>query len=566
MPAPASVAAQHTAAGQSAPQGPDPEAPQAMEFRFRAGDRSPRRSASSSPSPSPSSARSSRPRDEHVAPQAGAAALYSPRPPLSPFEWEAAAAAARREWIIREEVERRLIEEGIGCEEGERRLIEEGISRELALARARLHGGSQPHPSLGPAPPFVPPPPAPFFGPDGPFILPMWPPPQPLPAAVGMHAPPPMPVGMHPGASRPAWSGPPRGAGFRQPRPLGRKRRQIPPPKPKPKLKNVEPREVEPTESSKVLHSETTVSGVKRKADVSAAASEPTALRKTAPNWSCALCQVSATNEAGLNAHLEGKKHKAKLVQCGAMKVVDEGKSGSQATAGNKNGLGPSDAPKKMCILVDEVMHEVIQKSNYLWCERCRVRCESNVTMVSHLRSKKHSKLNKFWNSMKAVRMKNKTKEDSVATCKGEKSENIPIEIPEEDKEEDTYMAKELNEDGPTEIPAEVEETIDMTGEVNENSPIQIPVGGKAEDSDIMSKSKNSPSEIPAKIKQEGTDMATDLNKKKNPIGSPAEIKKEGAEITRELYENSSIEISIGVHKETAVVATDVTEFAAKEE
>jgi len=54
------------------------------------------------------------------------------------------------------------------------------------------------------------------------------------------------------------------------------------------------------------------VSGVKRKADASSATTKPTKLQTAARDWSCALCQVSATSEAGLNQHLEGKKHKAK--------------------------------------------------------------------------------------------------------------------------------------------------------------------------------------------------------------------------------------------------------------
>ena len=51
---------------------------------------------------------------------------------------------------------------------------------------------------------------------------------------------------------------------------------------------------------------------MKRKADASSATTKPIKLQIAARDWSCALCQVSATSEAGLNQHLEGKKHKAK--------------------------------------------------------------------------------------------------------------------------------------------------------------------------------------------------------------------------------------------------------------
>ncbi|CAD6210956.1 unnamed protein product [Miscanthus lutarioriparius] len=89
--------------------------------------------------------------------------------------------------------------------------------------------------------------------------------------------------------------------------------RPLPPLKPRHQLQL---REIAPSEGSEVLSSEMKVSGVKRKADASSATTKPTKLQTAARDWSCALCQVSATSEAGLNQHLEGKKHKAKLVQC----------------------------------------------------------------------------------------------------------------------------------------------------------------------------------------------------------------------------------------------------------
>ena len=51
---------------------------------------------------------------------------------------------------------------------------------------------------------------------------------------------------------------------------------------------------------------------MKRKADASSATTKPTKLQTAVRDWSCALCQVSTTSEAGLNQHLKGKKHKAK--------------------------------------------------------------------------------------------------------------------------------------------------------------------------------------------------------------------------------------------------------------
>ncbi|KAK8455676.1 hypothetical protein SEVIR_4G204601v4 [Setaria viridis] len=142
-----------------------------MEFRFRAGDRP----AGRSPSP----ARFSRPCDRRYLPRAGP--FHGELPPPSPFEWEA---AAWRERIIREEVERRLI-----CEEVERRLIEEAslieeeVRRELAVARARFGGAFGRVPFVGSDGPFVPP--GAFFGPHGPFLPPV--PPPLMPVGVHLH-------------------------------------------------------------------------------------------------------------------------------------------------------------------------------------------------------------------------------------------------------------------------------------------------------------------------------------------------------------------------------------------
>nr|CAB3468591.1 unnamed protein product [Digitaria exilis] len=191
-----------------------------MEFRFRAGDR---RSRSQTPA-----AGFSRPCDRRVSPQAGP--FHGEPPPLAqPFELEA---AAWRERIIRGEVERRLLEEV--C------LIEEEVRRELAIARARFLGVLGPVPFVGPDGPFnmpLPPPPDTLFGPGGRFLLPG---PMPL-----------MPVGMSPNwppqASFGEWEGFDGRMGFEQLMMVNR--RPPPPPKPKQKLKL---REIKPSKSSKV--------------------------------------------------------------------------------------------------------------------------------------------------------------------------------------------------------------------------------------------------------------------------------------------------------------------------
>lgn len=54
----------------------------------------------------------------------------------------------------------------------------------------------------------------------------------------------------------------------------------------------------------------------KRKAaTLTVSETKPSALdlkKKQKEKWSCALCEIKATSESGLNAHLNGKKHKIK--------------------------------------------------------------------------------------------------------------------------------------------------------------------------------------------------------------------------------------------------------------
>ncbi|GLU01338.1 hypothetical protein SLE2022_186500 [Rubroshorea leprosula] len=45
-------------------------------------------------------------------------------------------------------------------------------------------------------------------------------------------------------------------------------------------------------------------------------------LKKPKEEWSCALCQVSATSEKGLNEHLQGRKHKAKEEELRAQRIA----------------------------------------------------------------------------------------------------------------------------------------------------------------------------------------------------------------------------------------------------
>ncbi|XP_040250952.1 uncharacterized protein [Aegilops tauschii subsp. strangulata] len=470
-----------------------------MEFRFRAGDRGP-----PGPGGSPQ-ARSSHPRDGYTGAGAqGTQAGPSPSPsplPRPPLDWE----AARREHLIREEVRRRLVEEEV------RREFE--AKGDLAFARG-LHGGCwgpDPFLALGC---FMPPP-------HAPMPMPMRPPP---------YAPPPPPV---PFDEFGAWQGfgPRRHAGFgeRMPFPCEERGWSPPPRKPKHKLKLVE---IEPSGTPEALSPRLKVPRMKRKPDANAAATVPKKVQKLAKDWSCALCQVSATCEAGLNEHLGGRKHKAKLALCGASKAIKDDKNCSQTTTGNKNSTDPCDAHKKVHMLVDGEMHEVVQKNNYLWCDRCRVRCDSNVIMAGHLRSKKHSKLNKVWTSIKAVRTNTDTKE-GLASYGSQVNTNHSTETPAV-IEGDINMTSEVDESNPVEnparkeitsitteveIPAVIEGDINMTSEVDESSPVENPAG-----KEITS--------IATEV--ESIAMATEVHEN-NPVETPVETKKESTEMTNDV-------------------------------
>ncbi|XP_003610302.3 uncharacterized protein [Medicago truncatula] len=75
--------------------------------------------------------------------------------------------------------------------------------------------------------------------------------------------------------------------------------------------------------------------GAKRKAlTLDAPNDDPYAIgmkKKPKEEWSCELCQIKATSESGLNAHLNGKKHKAK--EAGQKRKIDKCSRKSQKTA-----------------------------------------------------------------------------------------------------------------------------------------------------------------------------------------------------------------------------------------
>ncbi|CAN6193909.1 unnamed protein product [Urochloa humidicola] len=216
-------------------------------------------------------------------------------------------------------------------------------------------------------------------------------------------------VGMHPipNGPPPASIGESEGfdgrVGFEQSI-LVKRGRPLPPPKHK-----VELCEIEPSKSSKILSPETKVSGVKRKADVISASTEPTELQNVisatteppelqnaARHRSCELCQVTATTRADLNKHLRGRRHLTKLVQCGDIQVIGDDKS--------DKGTGPTDVLRTIHILVNGEIHEVVQKSDLTLASTEPIEPQKATTEPTelkgkqrkHLTGKKHLK-RKLW-------------------------------------------------------------------------------------------------------------------------------------------------------------------------
>ena len=72
----------------------------------------------------------------------------------------------------------------------------------------------------------------------------------------------------------------------------------------------------------------------------------------------------------------------------------------------------------------------LFNKATSYWCECCSIRCVNAYDMAGHLHGKKYSLLNKVWRSIKAVRMKNKSKQGSAAGCDGKVNEDGSFGIP----------------------------------------------------------------------------------------------------------------------------------------
>jgi len=169
-------------------------------------------------------------------------------------------------------------------------------------------------------------------------------------------------------------------------------------------------------------------SGAKRKADTPPVAPPSVGSKKKRKDeWSCALCQVSATSEQGLNEHLRGKKHKSKEAGLGAQKAgknytiglfpkkIDkpiklvEPTTNKELEPPNSEDLNPNndsalvvfrgnsglknkkgDSSEKMQENDGGFKEKKNKKSFKFWCEMCQVGAFSEKVMNKHKKGKKH--------------------------------------------------------------------------------------------------------------------------------------------------------------------------------
>ncbi|XP_010942069.1 uncharacterized protein [Elaeis guineensis] len=154
----------------------------------------------------------------------------------------------------------------------------------------------------------------------------------------------------------------------------------------------------------KITPAKPNLSGMKRKSvAVTGGHEHPRPPKK---EWSCALCQVSATSKQGLDEHLEGKKHKANLetlvegkkpkateAQLHAKKIIKTKKAVGSTSVTKVTGKSlptegaSTNGPVKN--QREDKKQQTVQQKRYC-CDLCKVKCNSEVMLASHLRGKKH--------------------------------------------------------------------------------------------------------------------------------------------------------------------------------
>nr|XP_010929167.1 uncharacterized protein LOC105050737 [Elaeis guineensis] len=176
-----------------------------------------------------------------------------------------------------------------------------------------------------------------------------------------------------------------------------------PPPPPVPSKPVVGRKLPLPQHQPEIIPSKPESSGMKRKAVAVTGGSElPRPCQK---DWRCAFCQVSATSKQGLDEHLQGKRHRANqeaLIE-GKRPKATEALFGANKIARAKKAVGSTSVMKLTGKSLPaegastkgpvknwrEDKQQTGQKKSY-FCDLCKVKCNSEAMLASHLQGKKH--------------------------------------------------------------------------------------------------------------------------------------------------------------------------------
>ncbi|KAF8377405.1 hypothetical protein HHK36_030782 [Tetracentron sinense] len=129
----------------------------------------------------------------------------------------------------------------------------------------------------------------------------------------------------------------------------------------------------------------------------------PNEVRK---EWTCNLCEVTASCKENIKDHYRGKKHRAKQQELKASKMAAKCKDSPTATAKkddqpkvqsrkgvSANGPNPKSVKKQEEVKVNgtgEQSKKKQKQESFLWCHKCNIWCSSWGNMKSHLIGKMH--------------------------------------------------------------------------------------------------------------------------------------------------------------------------------
>lgn len=150
----------------------------------------------------------------------------------------------------------------------------------------------------------------------------------------------------------------------------------------------------------------------RKRRDMSSQVGGPSGVtKKLTKEWTCALCQISATSELGLEDHFKGKKHKSKqagqkvgMIGLCSKKIISP-PSPSQVVESveleksqqipNKQETWVENneiaiVKEKACGGADENKPKRKKMKFKLYCKMCEVGAFSEEVMASHKKGKKH--------------------------------------------------------------------------------------------------------------------------------------------------------------------------------